>query len=70
MFKWIKNQMLAKIQVEKFISCQYVLFINEVLNKFNEDKPLQEILQDIANIKVEIIKKYNLTDKDFEKYVK
>lgn len=47
-----------------------MLFINEVLNKFNEDKPLQEILQDIANIKVEIIKKYNLSDKDFDKYVK
>lgn len=62
--------MLAKIQLEKFISCQYVLFINDIMNKFNDDKPLQEILQDIANIKVEIIKKYNLTDKDFEKYVK
>ena len=64
MFKWIKNQFLAKMQVEKFISSQYVKFIIEVENLLRSEKSKQEILSDIMNIKDQIIKKYNLTEKD------
>lgn len=64
MFKWVKNQFLAKLQVEKFISTQYVNFIDKVIDLLNEDKPLHEIIKECEFIKSEIIKKYNLTDKD------
>lgn len=64
MFKWIKNQFLAKLQVEKFISSQYVKFIIEVENLLRSDLSKEDILVQIMNIKDQIIKKYNLTDKD------
>ena len=64
MFKWIKNQFLAKMQVEKFISSQYVKFIIEVEKLLRSEKSKEEILSEIMNIKDQIIKKYNLSDKD------
>ena len=64
MFKWIKNQFLAKMQVEKFISSQYVKFIIEIEKLLRSDMSKDDILIQVMNIKDEIIKKYNLTDKD------
>ena len=66
MFKWVKNQFLAKMQVEKFISSQYVKFIIEIEKLLRSEKTKEEILSDIMTIKDEIIKKYNLTDKDLQ----
>lgn len=64
MFKWIKNQYLAKLQVEKFISSQYVKFIIEIEKLLRSDMSKDDILANIMTIKDEVIKKYNLTDKD------
>lgn len=64
MFKWIKNQFLAKLQVEKFISSQYVKFIIYIENMLKSDVSKEYILSVVVKMKDEIIKKYNLTDKD------
>lgn len=64
MFKWIKNQFLAKMQVEKFISSQYVKFVIEVEKMLRSEMTKEEILTQIMNIKDKIIKQYNLTEKD------
>lgn len=64
MFQWVKNNMLAKIQVEKFISSQYVKLIIELEKMLRSDLSKDQILAEIMKIKDEIIKKYHLTDKD------
>ena len=64
MFQWVKNNMLAKIQVEKFISSQYVKLIIELEKMLRSDFSKDQILAEIMKIKDEIIKKYHLTDKD------
>lgn len=64
MFKGVKNQMLAKIQIEKFISSEYVKLIIELEKLLRSDMSKQDILWHIMNIKDQIIKKYNLNDKD------
>lgn len=65
MFKWVKNQFLAKLQVEKFISTQYVKFIENVEKLLqNEVLTKEDCLIEIGVIKEQIIKQYNLSDKD------
>lgn len=64
MFKWVKNQFLAKMQLEKFISTQYVKFIIEIENLLRSEKSKEEILENIMMIKDNILKQYNLSDKD------
>ena len=64
MFNWIKNQFLAKMQVEKFISSQYVNFINEVIKLLHSDMNKQDIIIECRKIRDEIIDKYNLGSKD------
>ena len=64
MFSGVKNQFLAKMQVEKFISSQYVKFVIEIEKMLRSDLSKDQILTEIMKIKDEIIKKYNLTDKD------
>lgn len=64
MFKWVKNQFLAKLQVEKFISSQYVKFIIEIEKLLCSDMSKEDILTQVMAIKDEVIRKYNLSDKD------
>lgn len=64
MFKWVKNQFLAKLQVEKFISSQYVKFIIEIEKLLRSDMSKEDILTQVMAIKDEVIRKYNLSDKD------
>lgn len=64
MFQGVKNHMLAKIKVEKFISSEYVKFIIELEKLLRSDMSKEDILWHIMNIKDQIIKKYNLSDKD------
>ena len=65
MFKWIKNQFLAKMQVEKFISSQYVKFIDMVCDMLiNQDLTKWEVEEKCCVIRAEIMKKYNLSEKD------
>lgn len=64
MFSGVKNQFLAKMQVEKFISSQYVKFVIEIEKLLRSDLSKDQILTELMNIKDQIIKKYNLTDKD------
>lgn len=64
MFKWVKNQFLAKLQVEKFISTQYVKFIIEIEKLLRSDMSKEDILTQVMAIKDEVIRKYNLSDKD------
>lgn len=64
MFKWVKNQFLAKLQVEKFISSQYVKFIIEIEKLLRSDMSKEDILTQVMTIKDEVIRKYNLSDKD------
>lgn len=67
MFKWVKNQFLAKIQIEKFLSVQYVKFIENV-EKLLENEVLskEDCLKEIWVIKEQIIKQYNLSNKDLK----
>lgn len=64
MFKWVKNQFLAKIKVEKFISSQYVKFIDMVCDMLKSDMPKGEIILKCIYIKSDIMKKYNLSEND------
>lgn len=64
MFKWIKNQFLAKMQVEKFISSQYVKFLIVIEKLLRSDMSKEDILVHILKIKDSVIKTYNLSDKD------
>lgn len=67
MFNGVKNQFLAKMQVEKFLSVQYVRFIENV-EKLLENEVLtkEDCLKEIWVIKEQIIKQYNLSDKDIK----
>lgn len=65
MFKWVKNQFLAKLQVEKFISSEYVKLIRLVVCKLEDPNISKEdIKRDLITISESIIAKYNLTEKD------
>ena len=66
MFNGVKNQFLAKLQVEKFISSQYVKFIIEVEKLLRSDLDKKQILVEVMKIKDTIIEKYNLTEKDIK----
>ena len=59
-----KDTKLQKLQVEKFLSSQYVKFVIEVEKLLRSDMSKEDILCEIMKIKDEIIKRYNLTDKD------
>ena len=54
------------MQVEKFLSSQYVKFIIEVQKLLMSDLNKNEIYDKIEVIKQEIIKKYNLSEKDLQ----
>jgi len=65
MYKRIKNNLLAKIQIEKFISSEYVKLLRLVITKLNDpDITKEDIKRDLITISESIIAKYNLTDKD------
>ena len=65
MFKGVKNQFLAKIKVEKFISSQYVKFIDMVCDMLvNQDLTKWQVEEKCRVIRAEIMKKYNLSEKD------
>ena len=66
MFNGVKNQMLAKIKVEKFLSSQYIKFIIEVENLLRSDLNKEQILEQVMVVKDQIIKKYGLTEKDIK----
>lgn len=65
MFKWVKNQFLAKLTVEKFISSEYVKLIRLVITKLDDPNITNEdIKRDLTTISESIIAKYNLSEKD------
>lgn len=65
MFKWVKNQFLANLQLEKFLCKQYVKFIDMVCDMLiNQDLTKWQVEEKCRVIRAEIMKKYNLTDKD------
>lgn len=67
MFKWVKNQFLAKMQVEKFISTQYVKFVNSVIELLeNDNLSKEDVIKEITVIRDTIIERYKLTEKDIE----
>lgn len=66
MFKWVKNQFLAKLQVEKFISLQYCNFILEVINMLKSDMKKEDIIIECRKIRNQIIEKYNLGINDIK----
>lgn len=65
MFKWVKNQFLAKLQVEKFISSEYVKLIRLVITKLDDPNISKEDIKcDLITISESIIAKYNLSEND------
>ena len=67
MFSGVKNNMLAKLRVEKFLSVEYVKLINELLDLLKDPEYTKDqVYIRLDYIKDQIIKKYNLSDKDFE----
>lgn len=67
MFKWIKNQFMAKFTIEKFLSKQYVKFIDMVCDMLiNQDLTKWQVEEKCRFIRSEIIKKYNLTENDLK----
>ena len=67
MFSGVKNNMLAKLSVEKFLSVEYVKLINELLDLLRDPEfTKDQVYIRLDYLKWQIIKKYNLSDKDFE----
>ena len=67
MFKWVKNQFLAKLKVEKFISSEYVKLIRLVVSKLEDPNISKEdIKRDLIIISESIIAKYGLTEDDLK----
>ena len=64
MFKWIKNHMLAKLQIEKFLSSQYVALIKQIQELLITDKSKEEIFNDLQYLADQVCKKYKLSATD------